>query len=135
MKPIILSGDIHTDKRGRIFHVNNFDLSKIKRIYIIENKSTVLQRGWKGHLVEKRWFICSYGEVEIKVISIDSFKTHNPNHQTYVLSDTDLNVLYVPEGYATMIRQAKKKSRVMAMSDYLLGTSNDENLRWNSNFF
>lgn len=42
---------------------------------------------------------------------------------------------YLYQCFATTIKQNKNKSRIIAMSDYLLGESNDENLRWDSNFF
>ena len=134
-KPIIIKGKSHSDHRGEIFHINNFDLSPIKRIYIIENKNTSINRGWKGHLVENRWFFCSVGNIEIQVIPIDSFSKQHPKIATFYLNEADLNILFVPKGHATLIKQIKNKSRVVAMSDYLLGISNDEDLKWDSNFF
>ena len=135
MKPQIIKGGISVDNRGKIFHNNNFDLSLIKRIYLVENINVDYLRGWKGHLVEKRWFFCSYGIVEVHVTNIDCFKRRKPKIFKFELSDENLNVLYVPEGFATLIKQKKPKSRVVAMSDYLLNTSNDENLRWNIDYF
>jgi len=134
-KPTIISGNIHKDHRGKIFHVNNFDLSPIKRIYIIENKDLTINRGWKGHLVENRWFYCSAGEIKIQVVPISNFDIQFPTIEVFNLSDKNLNILFVPKGFATLIKQSKKESRITAMSDYLLGKSNDDNLRWKSNIF
>lgn len=134
-KPSIIKGSIHEDDRGKVFHVNNFDLSLIKRIYIIENKDLTVKRGWKGHLVENRWFYCSKGEIEIQVVSIDNFSIKSPVIELFKLSDKNLNILFVPKGFATLIKQSKKASRITAMSDYLLGKSDDEDLRWESNIF
>ena len=134
-KPNIIKGSIHKDHRGKVFHVNNFDLSTIKRIYIIENKDLNTERGWKGHLVENRWFYCSTGEIEIQVVSVNDFDIKSPTIQIFKLSDKNLNILFVPKGFATLIKQSKKGSRITAMSDYFLGTSNDDNLRWKSNIF
>lgn len=134
-KPTIISGDINKDHRGKIFHINSLDLSPIKRVYIIENKDPTTERGWKGHLVENRWFYCSTGEIEIQVIPIKSFQTNKPEIEKFNLSDKNLNVLFVPKGFATMIKQNKSKSRIVAMSDYFLEACNDDNLRWSSKFF
>ena len=134
-KPTIISGSIHKDNRGKVFHVNNFDLTPIKRIYIIENKDLNINRGWKGHLVENRWFYCSKGEIEIQVVSINNLSIKSPAIEFFKLSDKNLNILFVPKGFATLIKQSTKASRITAMSDYLLGESNDEDLRWKSNIF
>tara|TARA_B100000963_G_scaffold137846_1_gene119944 strand:+ start:23523 stop:23939 length:417 start_codon:yes stop_codon:yes gene_type:complete len=134
-KPTIISGSIHKDNRGKVFHVNNFDLTPIKRIYIIENKDLTINRGWKGHLVENRWFYCTKGEIEIQVVPISNLSIKSSAIEFFKLSDKNLNILFVPKGFATLIKQSKKASRITAMSDYLLGESDDENLRWKSNIF
>tara|TARA_B110000003_G_scaffold274670_1_gene315200 strand:+ start:1805 stop:2221 length:417 start_codon:yes stop_codon:yes gene_type:complete len=134
-KPTIIKGSIHKDDRGKVFHVNKFNLSPIKRIYIIENKDLSINRGWKGHLVENRWFYCSKGEIEIRVVPINDFSVKFPAIEFFKLSDKNLDILFVPKGFATLIRQFKNESRVTAMSDYLLGESDDEDLRWKSNIF
>ncbi len=134
-KPTIISGDINKDHRGKIFHINSLDLSPIKRVYIIENKDLTTERGWKGHLVENRWFYCSTGKIEIQVVSINDFEVKSPTIEIFNLSDRNLNILFVPKGFATLIKQSKKASRITAMSDYLLGKSNDDDLRWKSNIF
>ena len=130
-----MAGNIHSDDRGKIFHINNFDLTPIKRMYAIENNNTTQYRGWKGHLVENRWFYCQIGEIKVQVVSVECFKKKEPKIETFNLTEENLNILFVPKGFATLIKQNKNKSRVVAMSDYLLGESNDENLRWESNFF
>lgn len=134
-KPTIIKGSIHKDNRGKVFYVNNFDLSPIKRVYIIENKDLNSERGWKGHLVENRWFYCSTGEIEIQVVCINDFEVKSPTIEIFKLSDRNLNILFVPKGFATLIKQSKKASRITAMSDYYLGKSDDEDLRWKSNIF
>ena len=135
MKPELIKGIAYSDSRGKIFHINNFDLSPIKRMYIIENVNTSLFRGWKGHFIENRWFYCQIGEIEIQVIPIESFQINKQQIEKFNLTDKDLNVLFVPKGFATMIKQNKSKSRIVAMSDYFLGECEDDNLRWSPNFF
>ncbi len=135
MKPELIKGKIHSDNRGKVFHINNFNLSPIKRMYIIENINTEQYRGWKGHSIENRWFYCQIGEIEIQVTSLNSFKTMNSEMEIFNLSESNLNVLFVPKGFATNIRQVKNKSRVVAMSDYFVAECDDDNLRWPSNFF
>ena len=134
-EPTIIQGKKNSDLRGKIFHVNDFDLTPVKRIYIIENKNVFINRGWKGHMVENRWFFCSIGCMEIQIVPINFFTKEKNKIVTFTLCEEDLNILFVPKGYATLVKQIKDKSRFVAMSDYLIGVSNDEDLRWNSNFF
>jgi len=134
-EPKIIQGKKNSDQRGKIFHVNDFDLSPVKRIYVIENKNIFINRGWKGHMIESRWFFCSKGSIEIQVVPINSFSERINKIVKFNLSEEELNILFVPNGYATLVKQIKDKSRLVAMSDYLIGVSNDEDLRWNSNFF
>ena len=135
MEPELIEGDIFSDSRGRLFHINNLDLSPIKRMYVIENKSIFQYRGWKGHLVESRWFFCSVGSIEVHITPISSFETRDPKIKIYNLTQEKMNVLFVPNGYSTLIKQSQDKSRLLVMSDYVLGDSDDENLNWESNFF
>ncbi|MDG1709830.1 MAG: sugar epimerase [Schleiferiaceae bacterium] len=135
MKPELIEGDIFSDSRGRLFHINDFDLSPVKRMYVIENKSVFQYRGWKGHSVERRWFYCSVGSIELHVTPVSSFETNDPKIKIYNLSHEKMEILFVPRGYATLIKQGHDKSRLLVMSDYLLGDSNDEDLIWESKFF
>ena len=132
-KPKLHIGGSSTDERGTIFHNNDYDFSGVSRAYIIENMSIELKRGWKGHLVEKRWFFCTKGGMRIDVIDINDLKDNISNVTTYTLREDRLDILEVPPGYATLIQQIKKNSRIVALSDYKLGETDDDNLRWNYN--
>lgn len=132
-KPKLHIGGASTDERGTIFHNNGFDFYGISRAYIIENTGIELKRGWKGHLIEKRWFFCTKGCMQIDVIKINDLKNNITNVTTYTLQEDRLDVLEVPPGYATLIQQTEEKSRVVAFSDYKLGETDDDNLRWNHN--
>ena len=52
-KPIIINGNNFEDARGKIIFNNNFNMSSIKRTYVIENISIDYRRGWKGHKIRK----------------------------------------------------------------------------------
>ncbi len=63
----IWKGGKFQDERGALLHNNALDLTKVKRVYIIENESMQLIRGWRGHKIESRWFICVKGSIRIWV--------------------------------------------------------------------
>ena len=130
-EPRVIKGDNSIDTRGVIRHVNNFDLSSIKRIYEIENISKTLKRGWKGHKIQNRWFLCSKGKIQIEVTDINFLENKNAKYKSviYTLEHKTFDVLYVPKGYATKIQQKETRSRVLVFADFFIDFELDE-LRW-----
>jgi dTDP-4-dehydrorhamnose 3,5-epimerase-like enzyme len=129
----IIKGNKSSDNRGTIFYNNNFDLQSIRRSYIIENINESFLRGWKGHIIESRWFLCSKGSIQVYVTPIEESNKLSNQFKTYELNDSEMNILYVPPGFATLIKQNIKKSRCMAFSNCLIGESKDDELRWPNN--
>jgi len=136
MKPKLITGGSHSDNRGNIGFNNDFDASDIKRIYIIQNISTSFVRAWQGHAIERRWFSVVKGSFEIKLIQIDNWENPEKNTEVFstVLNDKNFDTLYVPKGYVNSIQALDEDSKLLAMSDYLLGEIKDE-YRFDSNYF
>ena len=128
MIPKIINGNSHSDQRGFLSYNNNFDLSMIKRIYFIENKSLDFIRGWQGHKIEQRWFVVSKGIFKIRLIKVDNWELASTNLAAieFILNAEKLDVLHVPSGYITSIQSLIENSKLVVMSDYLLGEINDE---------
>ena len=136
MKPILLKGNIHNDKRGSLYYNNSFDASIIKRIYFIENKDTNILRGWQGHKIEQRWFSAVQGSFLIKLIKIDNWV--HPTKQLickeFSIEAKVLDVLHVPKGYISSIKALEIGSRLLVMTDFLIGELNDE-FRYDLSYF
>ena len=130
--PHIIKGDLFNDNRGKLFSCNKFDMTRIKRIYSIENSDSNYIRGWKGHEIETRWFFATKGCMIINTILIsDLEKSHTlPLINTFKLNQDSLNILVVPPGFATSIKQYSNGDRICVFADYELGVSGDEGLRW-----
>ena len=130
--PKLIVGEINSDSRGTIFSNNSWDISKIKRVYKIKNINNKFVRGWKGHNIENRWFLCSKGNIKIFVVKISDLNRSSTESkiEEFDLTDNNMNTLFVPSGYATAIKQNLDDSELIAFSDYFLGESNDENLRF-----
>ena len=136
MKPKLIKGGSHSDNRGSIIFNNDFDVSEIKRIYTIQNKNTNFVRAWQGHAIERRWFSAIKGSFLIKLIKIDNWENPKKNLEVYstILNDKNFDTLCVPKGYVNSIQALEEESKLMAMSDYLLGEVKDE-YRFDSNYF
>ncbi|MFD0931596.1 sugar epimerase [Psychroflexus salinarum] len=136
MQPKLIKGGHHGDKRGEIHYNNEFDASDIKRIYTIENVDTSLIRAWQGHSIEKRWFTATQGAFQIKLIQIDNWEKPDPASKPllFELNNGSLDVLSVPPGFVSSIQALEKDSKLLVMSDYLLGKISDEH-RFDKNYF
>jgi dTDP-4-dehydrorhamnose 3,5-epimerase-like enzyme len=136
MSPKLIKGNCHSDYRGILFYNNDFDASAIKRIYIIENKTTDFVRGWQGHQIEQRWFSAVSGVFKIDLIEIDDWS--NPSRDlkiySFIIDSEKLNVLHVPSGYISSIQCLEPNSKLLVMADYLLDEIKDE-FRFDINYF
>lgn len=132
----IIEGNNYVDDRGKIYFNNDFDLSPIKRVYLIENKELSFIRAWQGHKIERRWFTAVSGSFVVKVVRIDNWQNPNPNTEIkeYLLDSVKLDVLHVDNGSLTSIQATEIKSKLLVMSDYLLGEIQDE-YRFPSDYF
>jgi dTDP-4-dehydrorhamnose 3,5-epimerase len=61
-RPEVLRGFKDEDPRGLHSYNNALDLSRFKRLYIIENSSEQPFRGWHGHEFESKIFIPNFGQ-------------------------------------------------------------------------
>lgn len=136
MIPKLISGNCHSDQRGRLLYNNDFDASIVKRIYIIENESSQFIRGWQGHQIEQRWFSVVSGKFKIQLIKIDDWERPSINSEvhTYLIDSEKLNVLHVPKGYVSSIQSLELNSKLLVMADYLLGEIKDE-YRYDIDYF
>ena len=128
MVPKLLIGAVHQDVRGSLFHNNDFDASRIKRIYTIENKNTSIVRRWQGHKFEQRWFSAVLGRFKILLIRIDDWDEPNRARQPeeYILCSDRLDVLHIPNGYVSSLQALDECSKLLVMADYSLGEVKDE---------
>ena len=128
MTPKITEGNSHADSRGTLFFNNNFDASAVKRIYIIENRTTNFVRGWQGHKIEQRWFTVVNGSFKIQLIAIDNWMSPSKDLEilTFVINDQKQDVLHVPQGYVSSIQSLEEGSKLLVMANYFLGEIQDE---------
>ncbi len=136
MEPSLISGNCHKDSRGLLFYNNDFDLTNIKRMYVIENSAVDLIRAWQGHAIEQRWFSAIQGSFKIQLIAVDNWDIPSENlpRIDYILESATLDVLHIPAGYVSSIQALEEKSKLVVMSDYHLGEINDE-FRYPADYF
>ena len=136
MIPTLILGGNYKDNRGILKYNNEFDMSLVKRMYIIENVDTVFIRCWQGHKIEQRWFTAVVGGFKIDLIKIDDWE--NPSKKlkkiTFEISSKNADVLHIPVGYVSSIQAMIKSSKLLVMADYKLGAVSDD-YKYSTDYF
>ncbi len=136
MSPNLISGNCHKDKRGHLFYNNDFDLTNIKRMYVIENSSIDIIRAWQGHTIEQRWFSATKGSFKIQLIAVDNWDTPSLTLPIieFTLHSETFDILHIPAGYISSLQALEEESKLVVMADYHLGELNDE-FRYPTDYF
>lgn len=125
----LITGNKFEDHRGILQFNNEFDLSEVKRMYVIQNSIDHTKRGWQGHSIEKRWYICLNGKFKITVRKIDNWENPSqdlPKSEYILEGNSELNVLFIEPGNITLIETLIEGSKLLVYSNYKLGEVNDE---------
>lgn len=136
-KPKILQGGIYTDERGELIYNNNFDLTDVKRMYIIRHTDINVVRAWQGHQQEHKYFKCIKGSFVVAWKKINDFSNPDdgiPAEYTKLKEDENV-VLSVPCGYANGLKALIPDSEIMVFSDFHLGASLDDKIRFDKNLW
>lgn len=133
----LIQGDLHEDMRGKISFFNTLDLSKIKRMYLIEPVNEDIIRAWQGHKVEKKWFYCIQGSFIINLVKVIDFE--HPNTHAVIIKNiikaSTPTVLYVEGGYASGIRSTAPNSKLLVFSDLSTKASKNDDYRFDLNLW
>ena len=128
----LIQGDICRDARGTIGFCNDFDMSRVKRMYYISPSSEKIIRGWQAHQKEEKWFLCALGQFEIQLIKLDSFVQPSSALPVryYKLRSDIFQVLHVPGGYASAIRTNSENAKLLVYSNFTLEESLSDDFRF-----
>ena len=128
MKSKIIQGGSHTDHRGIIKFVNNFDLKDVRRFYSIHHPDISVIRAWQGHQYEAKYFYVIRGGFKIALIKPDNWE--NPSIdlpiETFTLNDKDTQILHVQGGYINGFKAIEPCSIIIVFSDKTLEESKDD---------
>lgn len=86
--------------------------------------------------MEQRWYSVVQGSFKIILIAIDDWDSPSLNLQQhqFILNSQNMDVLHVPAGYVSSIQALAVSSKLLLMSDYVLGEIEDE-YRFDINYF
>lgn len=136
-KPTHLKGGTFSDERGILSFVNEFDLSPVKRMYSIVHPDKSVVRAWQGHQQESKWFKCIKGRFVVAWKKIDDFSNPSPlpPPEHAILDSNQPEILFIPPGYANGLKALDENSEIMIFSDYNLGESLDDKIRFDKDLW
>lgn len=130
-------GGVAKDHRGQIRFVNDFDMTQVKRFYIIKNTGTELVRGWRAHRMEQRWFYVLSGSFAVDLIQIDNWENASPDLpiEKRILRADEQQVLHVPVGYGTAFQALESESELLVFADYSIENVKHDDYTWPLDYF
>lgn len=130
-------GGIAKDHRGQIRFVNEFDMSQVKRFYIIKNTDVDLVRGWRAHRIEQRWFYILQGSFKLYLVKIDNWEkpSRDLEIESLVFVAKDNKILHIPAGYAIAFQALEKKSEILVFADHHLDHASMDNYTYGLDYF
>jgi dTDP-4-dehydrorhamnose 3,5-epimerase-like enzyme len=136
-KPSLIAGGKHSDERGTLTFLNDFNLQWVKRMYFVENANTDLLRGWRGHQIEQRWFYAVAGQITIRLVEIDNWANPNPalDQLSYQLTVAANAVLHVPPGYASSLKALTQDAKLLVLGDYELEHAKNDDYLYPVDYF
>ena len=134
---MLIKGNIHTDLRGTLRFVNDFNFKGVKRFYCIQHHDTEVIRAWQGHQKETKYFYVTKGSFIINWIEIDNFDLPSKDRivQSKILTDQESEVLTISGGNANVFKALEPDSTIIIFSDMTLEDSKSDNFRWEQDYF
>lgn len=121
----------HVDGRGELLFCNEFDMTDIKRFYIINSKPRIV-RAWQGHKYEEKHIKVLKGSFVISLVKLDDFENPSLDLEPIVfrLNSEDKVVIKIPSGYANGIMACEKDSSILIYSNKHLSESLKDDFRF-----
>jgi dTDP-4-dehydrorhamnose 3,5-epimerase-like enzyme len=129
-----IQGKKFCDERGFLSFVNDLDLSKYKRFYLVQNHKQGFIRGWHGHLKESKAVICIQGSAKIGTMQLTKDEQGvyplSATLEFTVLSATNPSALIIPAGYANGAMTLTSDCILMYLSDVTVEESHVDDYRF-----
>jgi len=132
-----IQGGISVDDRGFLRYVNNFDMSKIKRFYQVDNFDLNTVRAFHGHMKEEKFAYVSSGSVLVCLVKLTDKEKPSKDEQVerFVISARNPQILHVPSGYANGFKSLEQNTSVIFFSTSSLEESKGDDYRFSYDYW
>jgi len=137
IQPTLIRGDFFSDDRGKLSFINNFLMSQVKRMYMVEHPDPTVIRAWQAHKREQKWFYVLDGAFLVKLIKIDNWEMPFKAEDCieFNLSRMDNTILHVPGGYANGFKGLFENSRLLVFSDLDIKEAAEDNMKFRVDYW
>ena len=120
----IIEGSTFQDNRGFVRFINDFDLEKVRRMYLIKPELNVI-RELRGHKKESKWFYVLTGSFQVQTINMLVL-----NHrQNFILRSNENKVLNIEPGNYNGFLALEESSELLVFSNQTLEVSKEDDFR------
>jgi len=123
----IMTGGVFADDRGKLRFVNEFDFSKVKRFYQVENHRQGFIRAWHGHVNEGKYVYVPQGSALVGLVSLEQ-ESATPRKLT--LTSEKPQVLWIPPNHANGFMNLEENTIIMFFSTSSLEESKGDDIRF-----
>lgn len=133
----LIKGSQHTDHRGTVRFVNDFNFDGIKRFYSITHPDITTIRAWQGHKLETKHFYVTKGSFLVNWIAIDNWEQPSKDLviNIHTLTDTQSEILIIPAGHVNGFKALEPNSILMVFSDRSLEETQLDDYRYEPDYW
>jgi dTDP-4-dehydrorhamnose 3,5-epimerase-like enzyme len=127
-----IAGGLAIDDRGKLQFCNDFDMSAVRRFYVVSNHAARFVRAWHGHKIEEKYVYVASGAALVCAVRVDDWRSPDRELEIsrFVLAEEKPGVLRVPGGYAHGFMTLQPDTRVIFYSTAGLDESLDDDFRF-----
>jgi dTDP-4-dehydrorhamnose 3,5-epimerase len=131
-EPHLIPGGSSADDRGRVSFVNDFDPSRARRLYLVENFAGGMVRAWHAHQREAKWVMAVSGAALVCAVEIDDWENPSPQLEVhrFTLDAAKPSVLHIPGGNANGAMSLLPGTKLLYFSDTDLDGSLTDDFRY-----
>ncbi|MBN07633.1 MAG: sugar epimerase [Rhodospirillaceae bacterium] len=124
--------NVAVDDRGMLQFCNDFDMSAVKRFYVVSNHQSQFVRAWHAHKIERKFAYVVSGSALFCIVQIDDWEKPDPNLQVQrqTLSYAQPGVLEIPGGFAHGFKTLVPDTKVIFFSSSTLQESAEDDFRY-----
>ena len=124
--------NVAVDDRGMLQFCNDFDMSAVKRFYVVSNHQSQFVRAWHAHKIERKFAYVVSGSALFCIVQIDDWEKPDPNLkvQRQTLSDAQPGGLEIPGGFAHGFKTLVPDTKVIFFSSSTLRESAEDDFRY-----
>lgn len=132
-----IQGGIAVDDRGLLRFVNDFDMSRIKRFYQVENFNLDMIRAFHGHMKEEKYVYVTSGTVLVCLVKLTDKENPSKDEKVerFVISERNPQILHIPSGYANGFKSLEENTSVIFFSTTTLEESKGDDYRFSHDYW